>query len=146
MKIRTGFVSNSSSSSFVIVGNVFDNNVIHELLLNEDALKRFNERHGTSFSSFDDALESGDYCLSYDVFNAILEGTDLVAYVDEYSEEAAVGIDPCNEMKNEDTLEDFKKRVSDDFKKIGVDVPVDDIRFITGSIDSSGETYIEGRG
>lgn len=95
MKIRTNYVSNSSSSSFCVVGIVMnDMNKIEEL---EDKLTYRSELQ----------LQSG---------------------IDNYYEEYIVGLD-VTQMKDNETLFDFKKRVYDELKKYDIECNLEDIGF-----------------
>lgn len=98
MKIRTGFVSNSSSSSFCILG-IESNN--EKLNLSENEI-----------------LE--------------LDNTDLIHEygIGDGNESEYMGMNP-EQMKDEETLLQFKQRIVDEFKKIDVNVEVTELLWHT---------------
>jgi hypothetical protein len=93
MKIRHGFVSNSSSSSFCILG-----------------------------------IESNDDEFSLDIDEIFdeFEKTDLVHEygIGDYNESQYMGMSP-EQMKDDETLLQFKQRIVDEFKKMDANVNVD---------------------
>lgn len=66
MKVRNGFVSNSSSSSFAIFGAVIDNEEFKDLM------------EGLGME-----IEDEDYDGVYDALSKITKGTNLETYTDE---------------------------------------------------------------
>lgn len=94
MKIRSGFVSNSSSSSFVVFGRY---NV------NEDGDLNLEKLEEAGFNYYEDK-ESGP----------------------------CVGVDP-GEMKDDETLLQFKTRIAEGLTKAGVPTNPQDLRFTGGS-------------
>ena len=100
MKIRTGFVSNSSSSSFCLLGVVFDP-----------------EKFGMSEMPDD----MWDY-FGKDDFLVFKKGVyNYYGYI--------VGAYP-GKMKDDQTLSSFKKDVLDSLKKYGFTGSIEDIHFI----------------
>jgi len=107
MKTRQGFVSNSSSSSFCILGLVKD--------------ERFDDENVKT-------SQWGDLDLS---------GTDLAtAYgIEEYYGQTLVGIHPWA-MKEDETLSEFKKRIVSELASIGVEVNESEIEWhVDGGFD-----------
>jgi len=98
MKIRQGFVSNSSSSSFCILGIVRgDKNQISEDVA--------------------ETLDSG-------------EGLERMYGISDYYEQQLLGMSP-SQMKDDETLLQFKQRIVDEFKKYNVTVSVEDLDWHT---------------
>ena len=132
MKIRLDYVSNSSSSSFVICGALFTMKDIPEKLIKK-----------AKQSADDEEIEYDTWYLSEAIQS---KGLDVQIACDDYGVEGegsdiCVGLDP-NLMKNNETLLDFKNRVIKKLNAAGfTNVSVDDIEFISGGSDASGMTF-----
>lgn len=119
MKYRSGFVSNSSSASFCIIGINDDEEMIKKILLAENLI---DEDYKAEEGYYD------DYCLS-DAKTVELygyEGDDYPCYA---------GIDAEKLLKTM-TIPEACEHVSKEIKeKLGIDIPVNKISFHYGEAD-----------
>lgn len=53
----------------------------------------------------------------------------------------ALGLDPSNKMKNNQTLKEFKQNVVEQLKKLGINAKIKDVEFVTGGSDASGMSF-----
>ena len=147
MKIRTDYVSNSSSSSFVIVGKEYDKSEVRKLI----------EGRGDEFLKMMKDSTNSKYYSDYEDINDLIDGWGLHVVFDAAglrSEEEGedgdgddilIGLDP-SEMKDEQTLKEFKEVVVEKLKGIGLEAEVKDIGFVSGGTDSGGYTFFESCG
>lgn len=113
MKTRNGFVSNSSSSSFCVIGT--ENSLYLDLLKEKDALNTEDPEH-----------------IGYG-----MAGKGKTAELDwweNYGDLTCVGVNVS--ILEKKTLPAARKHVQKIFKKIGVDVPLAQIDIIYGSASS----------
>ena len=124
MKVRNGFVSNSSSSSFVLVGvSRWSNKDIAEKLL---------KALGFTEENFDEADEDIMCPQGFEVadqgefFNKINKISLFV--VD--NEISCVGINIKNDLEAGKTVDEMKKELVNKAKALGVKIKVTDIKFL----------------
>ena len=144
MKIRSDYVSNSSSSSFVIVGKTYDRSEIRKLI----------EDRGDELFKMMKGSKLSRYCNNYKDINDLIDGwglREVFCAAGLWSKEEGdyddgdsilIGLDP-SEMKDEQTLKEFKEVVVGKLKEIGLEAEVKDIGFVSGGTDSGGYTFIE---
>ena len=110
MKIKTDFVTNSSSSSFVVIGI--------NLSLDNIPIEKFQIIKSKVKVTREELLDN-----PWDYFDPLLQGTDLdFSQGCEYGYgEFMIGI-PYTKMNDDETLGEFKKRVQMEIKKaLGID-------------------------
>lgn len=118
MKARTGFVSNSSSSSFVILG----------YQLTTDDISKLNKVAEEKDMDFYELIYESDYIGDYEFLtesdheNVIGES---IANVDEYYMEA--------DQISLKTLKEKSKKIVEDLSKIGIQANEDDVQIYTGT-------------
>ena len=101
MKIRSGFVSNSSSSSFVCFG-----------------------KYNVNVPDYSD-------CDVFEAFEESLEKSGLEIHEDDESG-TCIGVDP-DEMRDDETLLQFKKRIAERMNKIGIATLPNELGFTGGT-------------
>ena len=105
MKIRAGYVSNSSSSSFCIVGIAVYSGELGDV--------------------FDLKEEYDDY---YDFVYENLKGMDSHHGIAEYSSDSVIIGKHIHAMKDDETLGDFKKGIFEQLKNAGYKGSLEDIK------------------
>ena len=102
MKIRSDYVSNSSSSSFMIVGEVFSEDKIYDI--------------GKKLGFVTDDDES---CDTWYIVEKIAEKFDInyERGIENYYDEWCLGLH-YGDMKDSETKKEFEKRVSDKLSEI----------------------------
>lgn len=128
MKIRQGFVSNSSSTSFLIYGVEMDVNEVKELIDNyskldlKTILYNSNNIDSKKKSDMDDRLDNSPHLDQLDIFEDILF-KDMDVYVrDMYLDDDGivyVGKSPVS-MRDDQTAGEWKKEVESRLKYHGI--------------------------
>lgn len=124
MKIRAGFVSNSSSSSFCAFG----------LELGEvyETVEFFAKMKGISGEEFEKQLEEkfdddNIYDTLYEYLEEFCKDSDLE--FESIAEYYYVGI-PYKNLKDDETGAEFKSRTLENFKKVFLDIKEEDLKYI----------------
>jgi hypothetical protein len=153
MKIRSDYVSNSSSSSFVIVGKVFSDvdGLLDTLAKDKDKLlEDLNKDCGLECESIEDFIEQDSLS---EVLYRVLESTGLDFQLAGRdwgdAEEVLVGYDMKsgdNKMKDTETLKEYKTRVVAALNEKGLDAKYDEVDIVTGGSEASGMTFFDSCG
>ena len=119
MKTRTDFVSNSSSSSFVLFGDVFELDFLEKELMNNEDTQLYadylneKDRHGSYSSMY--FIGNAFARIAKEKYSVDL---DWHQGLEEYGNHSIVfGMD-FHQMKNDETKQQFLNRVEDILKKL----------------------------
>ena len=116
MKIRSGFVSNSSTSSFLIYGVALDPSEAEKLL---NKAKKAAAKAATAEAEEEDEEEDEDEEDSelYETLEEALEGTDLEMHYPDGYDAYYIGAS-WSGVKDDETGRQFKQRIEDQLEQV----------------------------
>lgn len=110
MKIRIDYVSNSSSSSFMVVGAVFTPDEIVEMA----------KRHKVKSEHQPEDSDYDDWETTYELTDALKKKFPDLSFqrgFENFGDNFCIGIE-YNRMKNNETKKDFEKRIKKQLKEL----------------------------
>lgn len=146
--IRNDFVSNSSSSSFVIVGIIFDYDQTSELkdkIVNDKKFLEYcNKSWDCNCETIDEFFDNVESDVDYVIFEYIcdkLSGLEIKRSGYDEIDRLAFGLTP-KDMSDDETLHDFKMKALNKLMDNDIVAKYEDIRFISGGCTASGSYFI----
>lgn len=112
MKIRIDYVSNSSSSSFMVVGHAFDDEELVKIAEHNKLVPEYPEEHEGS--------EDYSEWSTGEIVEALEEkfkDLDFQYGLENYYDEVCIGM-TYDQMKDSETKNDFEKRIADRLKEM----------------------------
>ena len=112
MKIRSDFVSNSSSSSFMLVGHSFDNDELIKIAEYNKLMPEYPEEHENP--------ENYEEWERWEIIEALekrFPSLDFKYGIENFYDEVCIGME-YDKMKDSETKKDFEKRIADRLKEL----------------------------
>ena len=109
MKIRSDYVSNSSSSSFMVVGHAFDCGDLEKIA-----------EYNKLVSEYQDTPEDYSQWSNWEIVEALEEkfkDLDFQHGLENYYDEVCIGM-TYDQMKDSETKKEFEKRIEDRLKEM----------------------------
>jgi hypothetical protein len=125
MKVRSGFVSNSSSSSFLIYGITVEQDDLAKVVKAACDAGDVKDYDG-NVKTWDEAQEEAEQLYGLAEMLPIPKGSDIETHTPSYYDQAFIGAS-WDSVKDDETGKEFKARVLKSLKTIGFDVKAADL-------------------